>query len=130
MFAEFYSAGGIWMHPIVVWSLVAGAAVAVHAFRPAKDMTRLVVASMLMALGLGVLASLAGTIEAFTAIAAAPADRREELLRMSLAIAFNPLALAVFGVVLVGHFAVPVLWLTRARRESGAGEKRAQISAA
>ncbi len=115
MLAEFYAAGGIWMHPIVIWTLVAGVAVALHAFR-GKDMTRLVIVSMLMTLGIGVLASLAGMIEAFTAIAAAPPDRKDELLRMSLGIAFNPLALAVFGVVLVGHFAVPVLWLTRGRR--------------
>ncbi len=120
MLAEFYAAGGIWMHFVVIWTLVAGGAVALHALRREKDMTRLVIVSMLMTLGIGVLATLAGMIEAFTAITAAPLDRKDELLRMSLAIAFNPLALAVFGVLLVGHFAVPVLWLTRGRRSAAA----------
>jgi hypothetical protein len=113
---ELYRSGGIWMHPIVLWSLVAGGAVAVHALRRDRDLTRLIIVAMVMALGLGILGVLIGMIEVYGAVESAPADQRERLMRIGLSIAFNPLALALFGVLLVGHFAVPVLWLTRGRR--------------
>lgn len=125
MLAEFYAAGGIWMHPVVVWTLVAVGAVVVHAVRRERDMTRLIVASSLVALGFGVLGVLVGAIEAFTAIAAAPPEQRDGLARVGLAIGFNSLVLALFGVLVVAQFAIPVLWLTRDRRSPTPMQPRA-----
>jgi hypothetical protein len=93
-FAEFYAEGGIWMHFVLLAGLsgivtVVLQFVKLRAKWNAFHLTLGVFAGLVV---FGLLGTVLGLIEAFTAVAAAPPDMKEELIVQALAISLNTCA--------------------------------------
>ena len=96
-FAEFYSSGGIWMHFILLAGL-SGIATVVVQYVTLRERWNALYLTLGVFAGLvvfGLLGTVLGLIEAFTAVAAAPPDMKEELIVQALAISLNTCAFSL-----------------------------------
>ncbi len=120
MFTEFYAAGGIWMHPITLWSLAAAVFMVLQVVKRERNFLLLIWGAFGIALLCGLLGVVVGFIEAFKALVPVQGPAHEQLLRECLAIGFNPLAWALCCVLVLAQFALPMTWWVRnAKRATG-----------
>jgi len=113
--AEFYRAGGLWMHPISLLFLVALGLCVKQLQRPNLRLMSLLWGCLGLILMWGGVGFLVGAIEGGTALLAAPPEIRPQLLEAAFAIAFNSSALALFCVTILAHLAVPLAWSQQQR---------------
>jgi len=107
---EFYLQGGIWMHPITLFVLIAAGLLIRQAFRPEPSLALPIGGALVIAALMGAIGSAVGWIVMFSALAGHSYSNPRQLLYEGMSIFLNPLTWALAWVTLLTLFAVPIFW--------------------
>ncbi len=115
---KFYSDGGVFMHPVLLFGLGTLVLSLIQLAVPLAGLNRIVITGSLMTLFLSVIGLTLGLIESFEAVANAPPDMKTQMLCAGAAISLNPLRLGVVMLILHLVFASSASVIVATRQAS------------